>query len=85
MLIFGFMRSHQTIVTEIGASKLYQALAALGRELAPNTPQRWAERDRIPNDWWPDLIAMGATTIEELQATRRPRKRRAPAHQQAAA
>ena len=70
------MRSHETIVTEFGASKLYRALLDLGREISPSTPQRWADRDRIPVEWWADLVAVDATTHAELRATARPRKRR---------
>lgn len=69
------MRTHQKIVTDFGASKLFHAIVAQGRGLAPNTPQRWAERDRIPGEWWGDVVAAGAATLEELQTSHRPRKR----------
>jgi hypothetical protein len=72
------MRSHQTIVTDFGASKMHRALKELGRELAIGTPQRWAERDRIPAEWWPDVVIIGAASREELLASQRPRKRPEP-------
>lgn len=79
------MRSHQDIVTSFGASKLAHALKELGREIATNTPQRWGERDRIPSEWWDDLVAVGAATFDELRATHRPRKRPEPVTAQDAA
>ena len=79
------MRTHREIVKQFGPSKLFHALVAAGRGLASNTPQRWAERDRIPGEWWTDVIAAGAATMEELQATQRPRKRPEAKAQQDAA
>ena len=78
------MRSHENIVTDFGATRLYRALLDMGREISPSTPQRWADRNRIPAEWWPDLVAIDATTHAELRATARPRKRRSDSEQAAA-
>lgn len=72
------MRTHEQIVRDRGATRLFSDLQALGRGLAPNTPQRWAERNRIPADWWADVVQVGAATMDELTAAARPRKRPTP-------
>lgn len=69
------MRCHRQIVTDFGASALGHALKARGVHLATNTPQRWAERDSVPAQYWPHLEAIGAASIDELMTMARPRKR----------
>jgi hypothetical protein len=59
------MRSHSDIVKEFGASKLYAALADRF-ELHQTTPQRWADRDSIPGEYWKALSDLNVATLEEL-------------------
>ena len=68
------MRTHSKIITDAGASKVAHALKERGVRLATNTPQRWAERDSIPSQYWPHLCALNLSTSEELFAGDRPRK-----------
>lgn len=60
------MRSHQKIVQDFGASKLGRALVDAGVELRPSSPQRWADRNSIPSEYWAVIVTLGATTLEEL-------------------
>lgn len=43
--------------------------------LAINTPRRWLERDRIPAEYFGDIVDLGVATDEELREGLRPRKR----------
>ena len=69
------MRSHEQIVKDHGPSKLAHDLRARGHMLAINTPRRWLERDRIPAEYFPDIVDLGVATDEELREGLRPRKR----------
>lgn len=60
------MRTHTQIVKAVGASELAHQLRARGIAIALNTPQRWAERDSIPAQYWPDVVAIGAASLNEL-------------------
>lgn len=59
-------RSHRAIVQAYGASNLHRDLTGLGIELHKSTPQRWAERDSIPGEYWEPLTQLRAATLEEL-------------------
>jgi len=78
------MRSHAEIVKQFGATAMFHALIKRGHVLAAHTPKRWADRDRIPAEWWSDLVAIKAATLTELQASARPRKRRSAQPERAA-
>jgi hypothetical protein len=69
------MRTHSEIVREFGALKLAGELNRVGVELSSSTPQRWADRDRIPTEYWDALIELKIATRDELFAAHRPRKR----------
>lgn len=60
------MRNHRQIVTDVGASALVRLLAARGVSVHQSTPQRWAERNSIPGEYWATLTDMGLATLEEL-------------------
>lgn len=60
------MRTHSQIVKDHGASKLVRDLAAIGVDVAQSTPQRWAERNSIPGDYWKHLIRLEVATPDEL-------------------
>jgi hypothetical protein len=60
------MRSHRAIVQAYGASNLHRDLTGLGVEIAKSTPQRWAERDSVPGEYWALMAQLGAATVEEL-------------------
>jgi hypothetical protein len=60
------MRSHSDIVRAHGASKLVTDLRALGIEVHQSTPQRWADRDSIPGEYWKPLVDLGAASLDEL-------------------
>ena len=60
------MRKHTQIVREFGAVALGRHLNAKGFELSLTAPQRWAERDSIPGEYWNALAEDGIATLEEL-------------------
>lgn len=60
------MRSHKAIIQAHGASKLHRDLAGVGIDLHKSTPQRWAERDSIPGEYWEPIARLGIATLEEL-------------------
>lgn len=60
------MRSHKAIIQAYGASKLHRDLTGLGIELHKSTPQRWAERNSIPGEYWATIAQLSAATLEEL-------------------
>ncbi len=60
------MRTHQKIVQDRGASALVRDLAGLGIAVHQTTPQRWADRDSIPAEFWKPLVDLQLTTLDEL-------------------
>lgn len=60
------MRDHSTIVREFGAQALGRALTNQGLEVSATTPQRWADRDSIPGEYWAALDRLGIATLREL-------------------
>lgn len=59
---------------EFGAAALVRALADQGLIVHQTTPQRWADRDSIPGEYWGQLVELKAATLEELaQAAERRR------------
>lgn len=73
------MRTHQDIVREYGALKLGRALVAAGVDIKPSSPQRWADRNSIPGEYWSPIVALGASTLEELAETAAAASARVPA------
>lgn len=59
-------RSHRTIIQDYGASKLRRDLAAMGVELSVSGPQRWADRNSIPGEYWPTVSHLTGVTVDEL-------------------
>ena len=62
------MRTHRAIVQEHGAAALGRDLATRGILLTKSAPQRWADRDSIPGEYWAPLADMKVATLEELAA-----------------
>jgi len=62
------MRTHQQIVQSYGASALARDLRSAGVDVHQSTPQRWADRNSIPGDYWSALEALEAATLSELAA-----------------
>lgn len=60
------MRTHQKIVQDHGASSLFRDLSERGVKLNQTTPQRWADRDSIPSEYWSDVVALGLASLDEL-------------------
>lgn len=60
------MRTHKDIVQARGASQLVRDLAEKGVRVHQSTPQRWAERDSIPGEYWKVLSDMGLASLDEL-------------------
>lgn len=60
------MRSHQEIVKQAGAAKLARQLVERGRSVHQSTPQRWADRNSVPGEYWVDLVELGAASLDEL-------------------
>ena len=60
------MRTHQQIVKDRGASALGRDLVAMGLDVKASTPQRWADRDSIPGEYWAALVELDAATLDEL-------------------
>ncbi len=60
------MRTHREIVQAHGASALVRDLEAKGITVNPTTPQRWADRDSIPGEYWATLSEMGVAPLSEL-------------------
>lgn len=73
------MRTHQQIVQSYGASALARDLREAGVQVHQSTPQRWADRNSIPGEYWGALEALKAATLRELAqaASRRSPKERA--------
>lgn len=67
------MRTHQKIVQDHGATRLARELAAQGIEVHPSTPQRWAERNSIPGEYWQALVDLGVSSLDELATAADPR------------
>lgn len=61
-----FMRSHRDIIRSHGASMLVRDLAAQGITVHQSTPQRWADRNSIPGEYWKPLVTLGVATLDEL-------------------
>ena len=62
------MRDHATIVREHGAQALARRLNARGYNVHGSTPQRWADRNSIPGEYWQALAAEGVAALDELAA-----------------
>lgn len=60
------MRTHREIVQAHGASALVRDLKVQGVEVSQTTPQRWADRDSIPGEYWHTLAQLGVSTLDEL-------------------
>lgn len=70
------MRTHREIVQTFGASNLARELLARGIEVHQSTPQRWADRDSIPGEYWSMMVELDAASLAELAeaAARRARQ-----------
>jgi len=79
------MRTHRDIVQAHGASALVRDLAGMGIKVHQSTPQRWAERDSVPGEYWAALVSLGAANLEELAAAAARKTADPPAAQGAAA
>lgn len=62
------MRTHQQIVRAYGAAALVRDLGRMGVTVHRTTPQRWADRNSIPGEYWVSLQAIGAASVAELAA-----------------
>lgn len=60
------MRSHADIIRQHGASALYRDLTAKGVKVHQTTPQRWADRDSIPGEYWKVMVELGVASLDEL-------------------
>jgi hypothetical protein len=60
-------------------------LAARNVDVHQSTPQRWADRDSIPGEYWQALVDIGAAELPELAAAAANRAGRAPASAEASA
>lgn len=49
--------------------KLGRALVDAGVDIKPTSPQRWADRNSIPNEYWFAIVELGLTTLDELAAS----------------
>lgn len=38
----------------------------MGLDVKASTPQRWADRDSIPGEYWAALVELDAATLDEL-------------------
>lgn len=64
------MRTHSEIVRDYGAARLARRLAELGVDVHASTPQRWADRDSIPGEYWKLLADADIATLDELASAR---------------
>jgi hypothetical protein len=71
------MKTHQDIVRAYGAAALGRDLNEIGLEIHRTTPQRWADRNSIPGDYWAALETLGVATVQELAASADARQRAA--------
>lgn len=62
------MRTHSQIVRDHGAQALRRLLVDRGYDISPTTPQRWADRDSIPDYAWQTLAEEEVASLEELAA-----------------
>jgi hypothetical protein len=62
------MRTHKEIIRKRGASAVARDLANAGVRVHQSTPQRWADRNSIPGEYWAAIAALGFATLEELAA-----------------
>lgn len=51
-----------------GASALVRDLARLGVQVHQSTPQRWADRDSIPGEYWKAISDLGIASLADLAA-----------------
>ena len=68
------MRSHREIIQAHGAAALVRDLARIGIEVHQTTPQRWADRNSVPGEYWGALVDLGLGTLEELAEAAEARK-----------
>lgn len=62
------MRTHSAIVRAIGAAALARLLTEQGVEVGTSTPQRWADRNSIPGEYWAALDRLNVASLHELAA-----------------
>jgi hypothetical protein len=62
------MRTHREIVQSHGASALVRDLGSIGIHVHRTTPQRWADRNSIPGEYWKPLDTLSVASIYELAA-----------------
>jgi len=63
------MRDHATIVRSVGAAALARLLGEQeALQVSASTPQRWADRNSIPGEYWATLSRLGIASLEELAA-----------------
>lgn len=62
------MRTHRQIIQKHGASRLVRDLQGVGVRVNVTTPQRWADRDSIPGEYWATLADLEVATLDELAA-----------------
>lgn len=68
------MRTHQTIIDQAGGVRAVHERLGLP-DGGLHTVRSWRQRGSIPPEYWPALVSSGATTLEELAETAKPRKR----------
>jgi hypothetical protein len=62
------MRTHRQIIQEHGASRLRSELGDRGVQLSATAPQRWADRNSIPGEYWRAIADLDIASLEELAA-----------------
>jgi hypothetical protein len=60
------MQTHQQVVAQVGASNLHRALADRGVLVGSTTPQRWADRDNIPGEYWTVVSEIAGVSVDAL-------------------
>ncbi len=67
-------RSHAEVLRTFGVANIRPLLEKRGFELSSTAPQRWADRDSIPGEYWKTLQDEGVASYEELAAAAETRK-----------
>jgi hypothetical protein len=62
------MRTHTEIIRAVGATALARGLGDLGMKVHQSTPQRWADRNSIPGQYWAAIASLQIASLEELAA-----------------
>lgn len=68
------MRDHAGIVRDFGALALARLLNEEGFNVHSSTPQRWADRNSIPGEYWAVLAGKKVATLQELAVAADKRK-----------